>query len=188
MKHAKLEQANQQWTPREHLPGSEEFTSHPAYEGTERLLTCWTRRNYGAMSDLVSHDAHKRHGKAVRSEIRRAYEDYPLTSFEILAIGHDMPAACTVTARLQRIPGQATTVALRWIREDTDAYPKPEPWQGEWRLLNWEPLAPLRSRSQLKQAMTDHVAVPVSAAVGGETVRAPVCFQRQQRPFSRFRC
>ncbi|MFJ6123170.1 hypothetical protein [Streptomyces sp. NPDC092129] len=77
----------------------------------------------------------ERHG----SEIRRAYQDYPLASYRILAIGHDMPAACTVTVRLEHTGGKTATAALRWIREDDTAHPKPEPWPGEWRLCNWEP-------------------------------------------------
>ncbi|AJE38692.1 hypothetical protein [Streptomyces nodosus] len=91
------------------------------------------------MSDLITQDAHAKHGKAVRSEIRRAYEDYRLTAFDILAVAHDMPAACTVTARLHRASGPSATVSLRWIREDAKAYPKPDPWPGEWRLCTWEP-------------------------------------------------
>lgn len=136
----KINRINEQWTSREYLPGSEDFDSHPAREGSERLLTFWVRRNYGSMSDLITQDAHAKHGKAVRSEIRRAYEDYPLTAFDTLAVAHDMPAACTVTARLHRADGPPATVSLRWIREDAKAYPNPAPWPGEWRLCTWEPL------------------------------------------------
>ncbi|MFJ3799935.1 hypothetical protein ACIPSJ_27090 [Streptomyces sp. NPDC090088] len=139
LEQARIDQANQQWTPREHLPGSAEFTSHPARQRTERLLAYWMRTNYGSMSDLITHSLHTKHGNAARSEIRRAYEDYPLASYDILAIGHDMPAACTVTVRLEYSGGKTATAALRWIREDDTAHPKPEPWPGEWRLCNWEP-------------------------------------------------
>ncbi|WP_328493490.1 hypothetical protein OHS59_12560 [Streptomyces sp. NBC_00414] len=135
----KINRINEQWTPREHLPGSDAFNNHPARQGSERLLTWWVQRNYGAISDLITQDAHAKHGKAVRSVIRRAYERYPLTAFDILAVEHDMAAACTVTARLQRDGGLPATVTLRWIREDTQAFPKPDPWPGEWRLCTWEP-------------------------------------------------
>ncbi|WP_190216007.1 hypothetical protein [Streptomyces griseosporeus] len=135
----KINRINEQWTPIEYLPGSDAYDSHPARQGSERLLTWWVRRNYGSICDLITQDAHAKHGKAVRSEIRRAYEAYPLTGFDILAVAHDMPAACTVTARLYRAGGPPTTVSLRWIREDANAHPKPEPWPGEWRLCTWEP-------------------------------------------------
>ncbi|MGW0647161.1 hypothetical protein ACWD0C_34035, partial [Streptomyces badius] len=135
----KINRINEQWPSREYLPGNEDFDSHPAREGSERLLTLWMRRNYGSISDLITQDAHAKHGKAVRSEIRRAYQDYPLTAFDILSVAHDMPAACTVVARLHRVGGASATVSLRWIREDANAHPKPEPWPGEWRLCTWEP-------------------------------------------------
>ncbi|MFE7927496.1 hypothetical protein ACFU6S_01955 [Streptomyces sp. NPDC057456] len=135
----KINRINEQWPSREYLPGHEDFDSHPAREGSERLLTLWMRRNYGSISDLITQDAHAKHGKAVRSEIRRAYEGYPLTAFDILSVAHDMPAACTVVARLHRVGGASATVSLRWIREDANAHPKPEPWPGEWRLCTWEP-------------------------------------------------
>ncbi|MFF7206262.1 hypothetical protein [Streptomyces sp. NPDC008141] len=135
----RIEQVSQRWTPREYLPGSAEFTSHPLYERTELLLTCWRQTNYGTMSALITHDLHTKHGKAARSKLRQAYEKYPLASFDILAIGHQMPAACTVTARLDHSGGTSSTASLRWIREDDTAHPKPEPWPGEWRLCTWEP-------------------------------------------------
>ncbi|UGQ11068.1 hypothetical protein LO772_30375 [Yinghuangia sp. ASG 101] len=136
---AEIDRINRQWTAREHLPDAEEFTAHPAQVLTSKLLTWWTARNYGSMSDLITHAAHKKHGNAIRSEIRRAYADFPLESFVVLAIRHDMPAACTATARLDRANGETVTAQLRWIREDPDAYPIPEPRPGEWRLSTWKP-------------------------------------------------
>ncbi|MFE3582670.1 hypothetical protein [Streptomyces vinaceus] len=136
---AQINRINEQWSPHELLPGNEEFIAHPAYELSERLLTWWVSNNYGSMSDLMSRDLHTKHGKAARSVVRRAYQDFPLTSFEIVAIGHDRPAACTVTTLLAHSDGRTGTAALRWIREDDRAYPSPEPFSGEWRLSNWEP-------------------------------------------------
>ncbi|MFI9616762.1 hypothetical protein ACIHCM_34650 [Streptomyces sp. NPDC052023] len=80
--------------------------------------------------------------------MREAYEPFPLASFDILAIGHDMPAACTVTVRLDHSHGARVTAALRWVKEDDHAYPKPDPWPGEWRSVIWDPLhflAPARA-------------------------------------------
>ena len=51
-------------------------------------------------------------------------------SFDIIAIGHDMPAACTVTVRLGHSHGARVTAALRWVREDDHAYPKPDRGRG----------------------------------------------------------
>ncbi|GGZ44389.1 hypothetical protein GCM10010365_76030 [Streptomyces poonensis] len=136
----KIKDIEKQWTPREHLPGSADFAGHPARERTESLLTWWRDGNYGSLSDLITQEVHTKHGKAVRSKVRRAYQDHPLTTFDILAVRHDMPAACTVTARLHRVDSSQTTVSMRWIREDEQAQPKPEPWPGEWRLWTWEPL------------------------------------------------
>ncbi|MGW3291387.1 hypothetical protein ACWDR3_42845 [Streptomyces sp. NPDC001002] len=149
---AEIDRVNQQWTPREHLPGSEPFTSHPVYTRTEQLLSCWLRGNYGTMSDLLTHELHTRHGKAVRSTVREAYEPFPLASFDILAIGHDMPAACTVTVRLEHSHGKRVTAALRWVREDEQAHPKPDPWPGEWRLVIWSPLNFLAQATDLPPA------------------------------------
>ncbi|WP_345681056.1 hypothetical protein [Yinghuangia aomiensis] len=136
----KIDRVNQAWTPRTLLPDSDDFTGHPVRERTAKLLHFWTRRNYGSMSDLLTHSLHAKHGKAVRSEIRRAYENFPLADFAILAISHDMPAACTASVRLGMADSDDATAALRWIREDTDAYPKPEPWAGDWRLATWQPV------------------------------------------------
>ncbi|SQA21819.1 Uncharacterised protein [Streptomyces griseus] len=84
--------------PRQASPRSETFNSHPAHTHTRELLNCWMRRNYGSLSDLLTYDLHTRHGKAVRSEVRRVYDPFVLSAFEILSIHHDMAAACTVTA------------------------------------------------------------------------------------------
>ncbi|WP_411105125.1 hypothetical protein [Streptomyces sp. cmx-4-9] len=136
---AQINRLTEQWSPHEFLPDSEAFTAHPAHELSERLLTYWIRGNFGSMSDLISRDLHTKHGNKARSELRRAYQDLPLTAFEIVAVGHDMPAACTVTARLTHPDGRTVTAGLRWIREDDHALPRPDPWPGQWRLSNWEP-------------------------------------------------
>ncbi|MCX5079165.1 hypothetical protein OHA84_38130 (plasmid) [Streptomyces sp. NBC_00513] len=136
---AQINRLNEQWSPQELLSDSEAFTAHPAYDLSERLLTYWVRSNYGSLSDLISRDLHTKHGKAARSEVRRVYQDLPLASFEIVAVGHDMPAACTVTVRLTHPDGRTSTAGLRWIREDDRALPRPDPWPGQWRLSNWEP-------------------------------------------------
>jgi len=149
MERAEIDRVEQQWKPREYLPGSESFISHPAHVCTEQLLSCWLRGNYGTMSALITHGLHNKHGKAVRSKVREAYEPFPLASFDILAVGHDMPAACTVTVRLDHSHGARVVAALRWVREDDQAYPKPDPWPGEWRLVIWEPLHFLARSSAL---------------------------------------
>lgn len=136
---AAIRRANQQWTPREYLADTEGFIGHPARERTEQLLTWWTRRNYGSMGDFITQQAHARHGNAIRSEVRRTYEKVPLESFTVLCVSHDMAAACTVTVRLGHVGREPVTVGLRWIREGGDAYPRPEPWPGEWRLSTWQP-------------------------------------------------
>ena len=130
-----IDRINKRWRPVEHLPGSEAFTSHPAYVQTHQLLTCWSRRNYGSLSDLVTHDLHIKHGKSVRSAVRRAYEPFPLADFEIRSIRHDMAAACTVTAVLDHSGGMRVAAELRWVRENGQAHPRPEPLPGQWRLV-----------------------------------------------------
>ncbi|MER7050047.1 hypothetical protein [Streptomyces jumonjinensis] len=132
---AKVEHANRRWKPVEYLPGSENFTGHPLYQQTHELLTCWKRRNYGSLSDLMTHGLHRKHGKSVRSEVRRAFEPFPLADFEIREIRHDMAAAGTVLAVLDHSGGQRVSAELRWVREDAQAYPCPEPMPGQWRLV-----------------------------------------------------
>ncbi|MGW7277417.1 hypothetical protein ACWGIV_03700 [Streptomyces sp. NPDC054844] len=132
---AELDRANKRWRPVQYLSGSEALTSHPAYGPTHQLLTCWKRRNYGSLSELVTHDLHSKHGKSVRSAVRRAYEPYPLTDFEIRSIHHDMAAACTVTAVLDHSGGTRVEAELRWVRENDQADPRPEPRPGQWRLV-----------------------------------------------------
>ncbi|MCF3106973.1 hypothetical protein IPZ58_36265 [Streptomyces roseoverticillatus] len=83
---AEADRANKQWKPAEYQPGSDNFTSHPLYQQTHELLTYWKRRNYGSLSDLMTHDLHIKYGKSVRSEIRRAFEPFPLAAFEIRAV------------------------------------------------------------------------------------------------------
>jgi hypothetical protein len=132
---AEIDHINRQWRPIEYLPGSEAFINHPVHLHTQQLLTFWIRGNYGALSDLVSHDLHRRHGKSVRSAVRRAYEVFPLTDFEICSIRHDMAAACTVTAVLDHSGGMRVAAELRWVRENDQAHPRPEPMPGQWRLV-----------------------------------------------------
>ncbi|MFF0572040.1 hypothetical protein ACFYT7_30990 [Streptomyces sp. NPDC004041] len=132
---AEADRANKQWKLAEYLPGSEDFTSHPLYQQTHELLTCWKRRNYGSLTDLMTHDLHNKHGKSVRSEIRRAFEPFPLADFEIRAIRHDMAAAGTVLAILDHSEGQRVSAELRWVRENAQAHPRPEPLSGQWRLV-----------------------------------------------------
>ncbi|MFD7961208.1 hypothetical protein ACFV5J_10425 [Streptomyces zaomyceticus] len=133
--HAEVNRANREWKPAEYLPGSEDFTDHPLYLQTYELLTCWKRRNYGSLSDLMTHDLHNKHGKSVRSEVRRAFERYPLADFEIRAIRHDMAAAGTVLAVLDHSGGELVSAELRWVRENAQAHPRPEPMSGQWRLV-----------------------------------------------------
>lgn len=152
LRQAEINRVNEKWNPCRHLPGSETFNSHPTHTHTRELLNCWMRRNYGSLSDLLTHDLHTRHGKAVRSEVRRAYDPFVLSAFEILSIHHDMAAACTVTATLDHGSSATTEVELRWVREDAQSYPTPEPWPGNWRLVTWDPrcylgrIAPSSSR------------------------------------------
>ncbi|MEV7374677.1 hypothetical protein AB0O51_27825 [Streptomyces sp. NPDC090301] len=135
MEHAEVNRANREWKPAEYLLDSEGFTDHPLYLQTYELLTCWKRRNYGSLSDLMTHDLHNKHGKSVRSEVRRAFEPYPLADFEIRAIRHDMAAAGTVLAVLNHSGGDRVSVELRWVRENAQAHPRPEPMPGQWRLV-----------------------------------------------------
>ncbi|MGW6640031.1 hypothetical protein [Streptomyces cyaneofuscatus] len=132
---AEVNRANKEWKPAEYLPGSEDFTHHPLYQQTHELLTCWTRRNYGSLSDLMTHELHIRHGKSVRSEVRRAFEAFPLDGFEIRAVRHDMTAAGTVLVTLNHSGGERVSAELRWVRENTQAHPCPEPMPGHWRLV-----------------------------------------------------
>lgn len=132
---AEADRANEQWKPAEYLAGSEDFSNHPLYQQTLELLTCWTRRNYGSLSDLMTHELHIRHGKSVRSEIRRAFESFPLDGFEIRAVRHDMAAAGTVLATLDHSGGERVCAELRWVRENAQAHPCPEPMPGHWRLV-----------------------------------------------------
>ncbi|WP_406073145.1 hypothetical protein [Streptomyces virginiae] len=132
---AEADRANREWKPAEYLPGDEDFTGHPLYQQTHQLLTCWKRRNYGSLSDLMTHGLHLKHGKSVRSEIRRAFEPFPLADFAIHAVRHDIAAAGTVLAVLEHSGGERVTAELRWVRENTQAHPCPEPMPGQWRLV-----------------------------------------------------
>ncbi|MFI6147486.1 hypothetical protein [Streptomyces sp. NPDC051109] len=132
---AEADRANKQWKPTEYRPGSEDFTGHPLYQQTHELLTCWKRRNYGSLSGLMTHDLHNKYGKSVRSEIRRAFEPFPLDDFEICAVRHDMAAAGTVLVVLAHSGGKRVSAELRWVRENAQARPCPEPMPGQWRLV-----------------------------------------------------
>ncbi|WP_405901864.1 hypothetical protein OG696_40720 [Streptomyces sp. NBC_00656] len=136
MEQSEAGRANKRWKPAEYLPGSEDFTRHPLYQQTHELLTCWKRRNYGSLSDLMTHDLQRKHGKSVRSEVRRAFEPFPLADFDIRAIRHDMAAAGTVLAILDHSGGQRVSAELRWVRENAQAHPRPEPMPGQWRLVS----------------------------------------------------
>ncbi|MEU5134561.1 hypothetical protein [Streptomyces californicus] len=132
---AEADRANKQWKRAEYRPGSEEFTGHPLYKQTHELLTCWKRHNYGSLSGLMTHDLHNKYGKSVRSEIRLAFEPFPLDDFEICAVRHDMEATGTVLAVLAHSGGKRVSAELRWGRENAPARPCPEPMPGQWRLV-----------------------------------------------------
>ncbi|WP_435192098.1 hypothetical protein [Streptomyces sp. bgisy126] len=132
---AAVDRADKQWKPTEYRPGNEEFTNHPLYQRTHELLTYWKRRNYGSLTDLMTHDLHNKHGKSVRSEIRRAFEPFSLDDFEIRAVHQDRAAAGTVLAVLAHSGGERVSAELRWVRENAQAHPSPEPMPGQWRLV-----------------------------------------------------
>ncbi|WP_147472604.1 hypothetical protein [Streptomyces triticirhizae] len=132
---AEADRANREWTPAEYLPDSDDFRNHLLYQRTHELLSYWKRRNYGSLSDLLTHDLHRKHGRSVRSETRRAFEPFPLADFEIRAIRHDMAAAGTVVVTLVHSDAERVTAELRWVRENAEANPRPEPMQGQWRLV-----------------------------------------------------
>ncbi|MFE4492426.1 hypothetical protein ACFRKD_08190 [Streptomyces niveus] len=71
----------------------------------------------------------------MRSETRRAFEPFPLIDFEIRAIHHDTAAAGTVLAILDHSGGQRVSAELRWVRENAQVHPRPEPMPEQWRLV-----------------------------------------------------
>ncbi|MEK0098362.1 hypothetical protein WDA79_07600 [Streptomyces sp. A475] len=81
--------------------------------------------------------------------IRRAYEAYPLTDFDILAVAHDMPAACTVTARLHRASGPPATVSPMDPR-GRQGLSQAGPMVGRVAIVHMGALASLRTREQLR--------------------------------------
>ncbi|WP_405771933.1 hypothetical protein OG539_43065 [Actinacidiphila glaucinigra] len=134
-KQTEADRLNKQWKPTEYQPGSDAFSNHPLYQQTHALLTCWKRRNYGSLSDLMTHDLHIKYGKSMRSEIRRAFAPFPLDDFEIRAVRQDMAAAGTVLTVLDHSGRERVSAELRWVRENTQAHPCPEPMPGQWRLV-----------------------------------------------------
>ncbi|MER6120764.1 hypothetical protein [Streptomyces sp. NPDC001743] len=128
--------ASKRGKPAEFLPVTEDFTRHPLCQQTHDLLTCWQGRNYGSLSDLMTHDLQLKHGKSVCSEVRCTLEPFSLADFDIRAIRHDMAAAGPVLDILGHSGGQRVSAELRWVRENAHAHPTPAPMPRQWRLVS----------------------------------------------------
>ncbi|MET9400909.1 hypothetical protein [Kitasatospora sp. NPDC002965] len=149
---AKIDRVAKQWNARLLLPADPDFAAHPVNERAHRLLTFWTRRNYGGISQLVTRGVRAKHANAAPLRVRHSYEGFALTSFEILRIEHGMAAALTLRVALRFASHELAEADLRWIREDETGYPVPDPWEGEWLLCNWEPTAFLASQNQYRHS------------------------------------
>ncbi|MDB1086171.1 hypothetical protein PJ985_01100 [Streptomyces sp. ACA25] len=133
----RVKRALDEWQPENLGKDSDGFTSHKAYEATDRFLTSWRNKNYGGMAQSVNNRERDAHGNGFPRLIRQSYEGFDLESFEINFIDHRTAAICVVSVKLFMAGGEEKEGKLRWVYESPDGEPTPSSMDGEWHLVHW---------------------------------------------------
>ena len=121
------------------------FGEHPLVDASSQYLDAWSRRNYGAIAEMITANMReKTHGKTA-GRAREEFEPFPLEEFSITKIHHQAAAAGEVDVTLI-IEGEQQLGRMRWIREGADGYAVSPNREGVWRLVLWEPFAILNRR------------------------------------------
>ncbi|MGY0498972.1 hypothetical protein ACWZHB_10800 [Nocardia sp. FBN12] len=110
--------------------GDQGMELHPGYLACQEFLTLWTRTNYGHMPKSLARHS-KRTPIVPPAKMRKRYDKYRLTAFEILAVDQPALAMCNITVKLT-INDRDYEPTLRWIWEDPDGGIHPD--TGQWRL------------------------------------------------------
>ena len=76
--------------------------------------------------------------------MREECEPFVLEDFAVRRLDFGAPAICEIDVELQ-LSGETKAARMRWLREGEDGFGAAPNELGEWRLVNWGPVAMLNN-------------------------------------------
>lgn len=129
-----------EWKPHVVAEDDAGFHDEPVYRVTADYLSCWQKRNYGRMAELVATLMRgATHGETARM-VRESCSGFELAAYSIHRLDFQAAAVCEVEVSLV-LAGEVTRAQMRWIREGEDGMAAMPNQPGEWRLAIWTPSA-----------------------------------------------